>query len=183
MRVEFHRGPRHEEYAVLIQREDGLTVRLPGNDGEWRIPHDLAHFVAEREFGLAHGVYGCIGAGAMFGNMSLVDRRPRYNTRSRSRAVLRASASELNLAESLSGVVHEAVEQRLDPAAAYRRLRVAWDVLRPEPCPYDPADLRRVFDVLDQLGARWRQLTPGDVMTLHWELPDPDNLQSIHRGR
>lgn len=169
MRVQFHRSDRPDEYVVLVRREDGLTVQLPGYDRRMVVPHHLAHFVAEHGFRLNHGVFGCIAAGAMFTNMSLVDARPRFDTRSRSRAVLRLNAAELGLAESLSGVVHDAAEQELDFGVAYRRLREAWGTLRPGQCPYDAADLRRVLNLLGQLGERWRALGPGEVLALRWD--------------
>jgi hypothetical protein len=173
MRVHFHREAQRGGYAALIHRTDGVTVRLPGAGRKWRVPHDLAHLVAERELGLASGVFGCIAAGAMFSNMTLVEGRPRYDARARSRAVLRANSAGLTLAECLSGVVHDAVEHDLDLATAYRRLREAWGVLRPEPCPYGTAQLRRAVDVLTQLAVRWEALAPGEVLPLRWELPAP----------
>lgn len=171
MRVHFHREEPRGGYAALIRRTDGLTVRLPGVGRTRRVPHDLAHLVAEREFRLSGGVFGSIAAGAMFSNMTLVDGRPRFDTRARSRAVLRVNSAELPLAECLSGVVHDAVEHDLDPATAYRRLREAWDVLRPAPCPYQPMELCRALDVLRQLAERWHLLGPGEVLPLRWELP------------
>ena len=176
MRVQFHRNDQDgATYVVLVRREDGLTVQLPGYDQRAAVPHHLAHFVAEREFRLTRGVFGCIAAGAMFANMSLVGARPRYDTQVRSRAVLRSNASELGLAESLSGVVHDAVEHRLDLGTGYRRLREAWGALRPTPCPYAPADLNRVLDLLDKLGRRWRALAPGEALALRWETnPHPN---------
>jgi len=171
MRVQFVRSDLGTGYVVLILREDGSTVRLPGYDRTFRVPHDLAHFVAEREFRLSHGVFGCIAAGAMFKNMSVAGGRARYDAGSRSRAVLRANAAELNLAECLSGVVHDAVEHELDLPVAHRRLRESWGVLRTERCPYEPADLRRALDLLDQLGQRWQALEPGGKLALRWEPP------------
>jgi hypothetical protein len=85
--------------------------------------------------------------------------------------VLRVNAAELGLAESLSGVVHEAAEQDLDLALAYRRLRAAWRALRPGPCPYEQGDLRRVLSLLGQLGERWHRLAPGEVLALRWAVP------------
>lgn len=171
MQVQFHRIDGNGGYAVIIRRDDGLTVRLPGYDRKFRVPHDLAHFVAERELGLAYGVFGCIAAGAMFGTMSIIEGRPRYDARARSRAVLRAHAAELGLAETLSGEVHQAIERGLDFPAAYRRVQNAWGVLRTGPCPYPAATIRRTLDVLVELGNRWRDVRPGQVMPLRWELP------------
>jgi hypothetical protein len=173
MRVRFVREARYGGYTVLITRGDGLTVRLPGYDRTFRVPHDLAHFVAEREFRLVHGVFGCIAAGAMFSGMSVVGGRPRYDAQARSRAVLKANSAELSLAECLSGVVHDVAEQELELGAAHRRLRESWGVLRSGPCPYEPGDLRRALDLLGQLTERWQELEPGEQLALRWEVPVP----------
>jgi hypothetical protein len=170
MRVQFHRSGRGDAYVVLVQREDGQTVRLPGH-AQTAVPHHLAHFVTEHGFRLDHGVFGCIAAGAMFTGMSIVDGRGRYDAQVRSRAVLRSFGAELGLAESLTGVVHEAVEQGLDTGTAHRRLREAWGALRAGPCPFPPEDLRRVMGLLGRLGARWRGLGPGQVLALRWDDP------------
>jgi hypothetical protein len=171
MEVHFHRTNDRGNYAVLVRRDDGLTARLPGYDRTYSVPHDLAHFVAERGFELTQGVFGSIAAGAMFSNMSLVDGRPHYDGKARSRAVLRAHADELGLAECISGVVHESVENHLDFPATLRRLHEAWGRLRPGPCPYEGGVLRRTLGTLGALGARWRTVEPGDTLALRWELP------------
>jgi hypothetical protein len=171
MQVHFHRVDDRGGYAALIRRNDGQTVRLPGLDGRYRVPHDLAHFVTEREFGLTGGVFGCIAAGAMFTNMAVVGGRPRYDAASRSRAVLRRNAVELGLAECVSGVVHEAIESQLPVSVGYRRLQEAWGVQRSGVCAYQPADFQRALDVLGGLGARWRSLRTGEVLALKWDFP------------
>jgi hypothetical protein len=170
MQVDFRRTDSRGGYVVLMQRGDGLTVRMPGYDRKWRVPHDLAHFVTEREFRLNHGVFGSIAAGAMFSNMVIVDGRPRYDARSRSRAVIRAYRAELGLAEMIAGVVHEGIEQDTDLDGLCLRLQDAWATLRPGPCPYPAASVRRCVGVLDQLGKKWHTTGVGDRMVLRWDL-------------
>jgi hypothetical protein len=169
MQVHFHRTDGRGGYAVLMRRDDGLTVRLPGYDRKWRVPHDLAHLVAEREFQMSYGVFGSIAAGAMFSNMAIVNGRQRYDTGARSRAVIKAHGAELGLAEVLAGVVHASIEQDLAPELAARRLQEAWDTMRPGPCPYQVAHLRRCIVVLSELGLRWRKVAVGDRLALRWE--------------
>jgi hypothetical protein len=178
MRVQFHRGGQPDQYVVLVGRDDGRVARLPGYDGHDAVPHHLVHFVAEHEFHLIHGVFGCIAAGAMFSNMSLVGARPRYDAQVRSRAVLRAHAAELALAETLSGVVDEAAEHDIELSLAHRRLREAWGTMRSGACPYPLDDLRRVLRLLRQLSARWRSQRPGEVLALRWDVPPDRPLRS-----
>jgi hypothetical protein len=171
MQVHFHRIDSVGGYAVLMRRDDGLTVRLPGLDRSFRVPHDLAHFVTEREFRLGHGVFGSIAAGAMFSNMAVVGRRPRYDANVRSRAVIRAHSAELSLAEVLSGVVHDGVEHESNTDTVYRQLLIAYGSLRPGPCPYPMATLRRCLGLLWALEGRWRAVPVGQRLALRWELP------------
>jgi hypothetical protein len=173
MQVHFHRTDGQGGYVVLMRRDDGLTVRMPGYDRKWRVPHDMAHFATEREFMLRQGVFGCIAAGALFSNMSVMDGRPRFDLAARSRSVIRAHAAELGLAEALSGVVHDGVEHDAALAAVYARLVETWGTLRPGPFPYQVATLRRCLGVLALLESRWREVAVGERLALRWESPAP----------
>jgi hypothetical protein len=171
MQVHFHRTDGRGGYAVMMRRDDGLTVRLSGDSHSGRIPHDLAHFVAEREFRFGHGVFGSIAAGAMFTNMMVVDGPPRHDEKIRSRVVIRAYAAELGLAEVVSGVIHDGVERHADLERVYRQLLAVWGSLRSAPCPYQVATLRRCLGLLDALEDRWRTTEVGHRLALRWELP------------
>jgi hypothetical protein len=186
MHAEFHRTDSRGGYAVIIRRDDGLTVRLPGYDRKWRVPHDLAHFVAEREFRLNKGVFGSIAAGAMFSNMAVVEGRQRFDANVRSRAVLRAHTAEIGIAELVAGVVHEGVERAERFEDVWARLREAWGTVRPGPCPYHPETLRRVLAILTALAVRWQALPEGEGLTLRWPLPvevSPDRRAAAGPGR
>jgi hypothetical protein len=172
MQVDFHRTDGHAGYAVLMRRDDGLTVRLSGHGGNRRIPHDLAHFVTERELRLAHGVFGSISAGAMFSGMVVVGGPARYDARGRSYAVIRAYAAEIGLAEVLVGVVHDGVEHSAGADTVHRQLLEAWGSLRRSPCPYPVTTLRRCLGRIDALEDRWRQVRVGQRLALRWESPD-----------
>lgn len=170
MRVHFHRIDDHGTYAVLMWRHDGLTVRLLGDDHDRRIPHELAHLVTERELRLPHGVFGSIEAGAMFGAMSVLEGRPRYDARARSRAVIRAYSTQLGLAEVLSGVVHEGVEHDVNPRSLHRQLAGAWGSLRPDPFPYRLTEVAHCLRLLLALAARWHRVEAGGRLALRWEI-------------
>jgi hypothetical protein len=173
MQVQFHRTDGQGGHVVLMRRDDGLTVRMPGYGREWRVPHNMAHFAAEREFKFGHGVFGSIAAGALFSNMSVVAGRPRYDLRSRSRSVIRTHSAELGLAEAVAGVVHDGVEQDTAMPAVYGRLLEVWCSLRPGPCPYQMATLRRCLGVLALLETKWREVGVGQrPLALRWAAPD-----------
>ena len=97
--------------AATIHRRDGVVVALHGYDKKFRIPHDLAHAVAERELGLADGVFGSIAGGAVFKGMTVVSGKPRHDAAVRSKRLLDANSKALTRAEVMAGVVHDAVER------------------------------------------------------------------------
>jgi formylmethanofuran:tetrahydromethanopterin formyltransferase len=78
MRVTFWRFPGHSSAYSVIERDDGVVYRMKeftraGN----RLPHDLRHFVVERELGIADGIWGGIAAGMVYTSMDHVQgRRP-----------------------------------------------------------------------------------------------------------
>src|SRR5262245_4247278 len=62
MEVEFRRvGER--KYSVTVFRA-GLPPRRIGGPGyDDKMPHDLQHFIVERELGIKHGIFGFLAAG------------------------------------------------------------------------------------------------------------------------
>lgn len=158
---------RVRESTATIHRPDGIVVELPSYSRKHRVPHDLAHAVAERRLGLARGIYGTIAAGGMFANMRVVAGRPRHDAAQRSERILRANAGELGLTEILGGALHHAVESGRLPTA-YRRVREAWESVNPGPCPYDRDQLEDAASELDLLTQAWGQLGFGQGLTFAW---------------
>jgi hypothetical protein len=158
---------RIRESTATIHRPDGVVVELPSFSRKHRVPHDLAHAVAERRLGLARGIYGTIAAGGMFANMRVVAGRPRHDAAQRSERILRANARELGLSEVLGGALHHAVEHGQLSSVA-RRARKAWESLNPEPCPYDREQLEDAAFELDLLTQAWVQLGVGQGLEFAW---------------
>ncbi|MFI5607162.1 hypothetical protein [Amycolatopsis sp. NPDC051903] len=165
----FSHDPRGESYTRLT-RVDGVVLGLPSVSRKFRLPHDLAHFAVERALDLPGGIFGCIAAGAVFSNMTVLSGRPRRDARARSTSVLRAARRSISLAESLVGVAHSAAEthRRL----LLRDVREAWGILRAEPCPYAEADVRRVASILAELGGEWA--SSAEPLELRW----PERLRA-----
>jgi len=152
--------------AALIARDDGVRLRLRSYDRKFAVPHDLAHFVAEQTFGLEHGVWGSIAAGAMFDSMTVISGRLRHDSRQRSTTLLKANQRELVLAEVLAGVVHQGLHH--SNAALARELNEAWGTLREGPCPFTPSQAHNGVAELAALAEQWTATTPEHGLNLTW---------------
>jgi hypothetical protein len=163
--VQFSKRPGGGSVA-LIERPDGVRLRLNSYDRKYAIPHDLAHFVAERAFRIHGGLWGSIAAGAMLDSLEVVSGRLRHDRRARSEKVLRTNAKEFAMAEVLSGVVHLGVDQ--DDRTIGRALRDAWGAFRSEPCPVPPERAVAAVAELRALGVRFAALAADGTLPLTW---------------
>ena len=75
MRVTFPRLPDHERAYALVQRDDGVVYQLYDGPAGPQLPHDIRHFVAERELRIPDGIWGGIAAGLVFTTMRYVSGR------------------------------------------------------------------------------------------------------------
>lgn len=165
MLVFFHPYPGGGTLTVL-HRDDRVTLEMRSYDRKWRVPHDLAHAVTERELQLSGGVFGCLAAGAVFSSVRVVDGRSRYDARERSRRLLAAHERDIAIAEVLASVVHDAVEHgRPTPL---RAARDAWRSLRDEPFPYAEIDVQRATSTLTRLADAWTHLPPDTGLRFEW---------------
>lgn len=163
--IEFRHAPRGESLA-WIHRPDGVMLLLPSYSRKFRVPHDIAHAVTERELGLAQGVFGSIAAGAVFENMRVASGRPRHDARAISARVLRANSRALSVAEALSGVMHHVVEHRQPTRRAL--LREAWGVISAEPFPWTDADIESATEALRGFDERWCALDADATLEFDW---------------
>ena len=76
--VEFARRKGGGSLAT-IDRPDGVRLLLTSYDRANTVPHDLAHFVAERDLGLRRGLWGSIASGALFDSLQLISGKRRHN--------------------------------------------------------------------------------------------------------
>ncbi|KAB2348847.1 hypothetical protein [Actinomadura rudentiformis] len=158
-------------YFSTATRNDGVTVRVPGYDRTSPIPHDLAHFVAEHEFGLARGFWGSVAAGAMFTNMKVVDGRRRPHADERSKRIMKANGLWLGAGEAVAGAVHDAVEEGHTAERALVALRKMHGVVSTEPLPVGVEDVERAMSALRAAEDRWAQVPAGEGMALSWRIP------------
>ena len=170
MRIQFRRREIGECVSV-IYRSDGVVLELPSYSRKFRVPHDLAHAVTERELRFAGGVYGLIASGHVFGNMSVVAGRPPHDARARSDRVMKAYGGSITTAEILAGTVHRAVESG-QCADLYGQLTRAWGMLKQDPFPWSAETVRVAGETLREYDQRWQGVAVGDAMDFHW----PDSL-------
>ncbi len=138
-------------------------------DRKHSVPHDLAHFVAERAFVLPQGVWGSIAAGAVFRSMEVVSGRSRHDSRARSAAVIAENACHIGLAEIVAGVVHRGLD--LTRAGAELELRCGWGAVREGPCPLPMPVLHEAMAELRQLAQRWQLLPDDGQLRMQWVIP------------
>lgn len=169
MNIDFHRLPGG--YCSQAVRDDGVTVHVPGFDRTHAVPHDLAHFAAERGFGNGRGFWGSVAAGAMFGGMRVLAGRRPPHAAERSKRIITANAQHIGDAEALAAVVFQAFAEDVPPDEAARRLAAYWGRTRTGACPYGEPGMARSLELLADLGDRWRAVPAGGMLTVDWDLP------------
>jgi hypothetical protein len=163
--VEFSRRAGGGSLAT-IDRPDGVRLLLTSYDRTGAVPHDLAHFVAERDLGLHRGLWGSIAAGALFDSVRVVSGKRRHDDVARSDAVRRDNADELTLAEVLVGAVHRALG--LSDGAVVREIDRAWSSVREAACPFPPERRIAAVTALRELGRRFGELDAAATLPLDW---------------
>ena len=142
MRVTFPRLPDHEPAYALVERDDGAVYRLNGGRAGPRLPHDIMHFVVERDLRIRDGIWGGIASGIIFDSMQHISGRRPPHARERSRELLasfhqRGLRAEVlaNFVECVAGLDHPSDLQILTLAA--ERLAVLPDA----DADVDPAEV------------------------------------------
>ncbi|MTD59085.1 hypothetical protein [Amycolatopsis pithecellobii] len=161
----FHPVPGGGSRAVL-HRDDRVTLEMRSYDRKWRVPHDLAHAVTERELRLGGGVFGCIAAGALFSSVRVLEGRQRHDAAALSRQVIACHEREIGIAEALTGAVHATVEHGRH--SAFPAARDAWASVREEPFPYTEMDLQRATSALTRLADAFTHLPAATGLRFEW---------------
>lgn len=153
-------------YSV-VERSDGVRYRVNEGVAGPRIPHDLVHFLVERETGEDGGFWGAVAAGAVFDSMDHLDGRRPPHTRERSAAAIRARADRLQRAELMAGLVMRVADQRMSTTGQVRK--AAREAL--STVPDDTVDEPRVLaaaTTLREYARRWAGLSAGEELVVDW---------------
>ncbi|GLZ50311.1 hypothetical protein Acsp06_64960 [Actinomycetospora sp. NBRC 106375] len=170
MHVEFSKRPDGGSLA-LIDRDDGVRLRLRSYDRTGEVPHDAVHLVGERALGLTGGLWGSIAAGAVFDSVEVVSGTLRHDRQRKSDAIRRENAEQLRLAETVVGVLQQSIDR--DGPATKAALDEAWGITRTGASPYPADRAATAVGELRELRRRWRDLAPEETIPYDWDLRRP----------
>jgi hypothetical protein len=162
MDIRFTRS-RHRRDVTLVTRRDGVRLSVPVFGPLDPIPHDLTHYVVERELGLRNGFWGSVADGAIFDGMRVLEGRQPPHAGERSRQLLKANHYGVLCAEVVVGTVLRVVQdERLEPAsflveAPGLRTRKDRDAL-----------LERLRPAVEAMCTLWQEIPLGDTLLVTW---------------
>jgi len=157
-------------YEVVVRRDDGVTLRVRTPDKPLKIPHDMAHYVVERELKMERGFWGSIAAGAVFGTVQVVSGRQPPHAAERSAALIKASYKEQAAAELYVAVMQNVAAEGRGADLRYVNscLDEVWRPFRwPRP-PVTAEDALRVCRALREAEDDWAALAVGESVTHTW---------------
>lgn len=165
----FPRLPDHERAYAVVERDDGAVYRLYGGRAGSQLPHDIMHFVVERELRISDGIWGGIAAGIIFESMQHVSGRRPPHARDRSRELLtdfhrNGLRAELlaNFVQCVAGLDHPSDIQIMTLAASQL------SVLPDADADVEPALVAAAAQALQVEAARWARLRVGQELSYDW---------------
>jgi hypothetical protein len=159
MQVTFTRtGERR--YSVAVDRGDGSILHMPAGPGyDPCLPHDLVHFVVERHFAIAGGVYGQLAAGGTAGTFFTIPHRRRDPSRRLSHRLGALGREDMARSERLTAVYM---------AAWHARHGGRWEFADAVGADQAAGVTEALLVELDGVANRWHALQVGSALTLTW---------------
>jgi len=154
---------RDRRDVTFVTRRDGVRLSVPVFGKLDPIPHDLAHYVVERELELRDGFWGSVADGAIFTGMHVLEGRQPPHARERSQALQKTNGRGILFAEVVVDATLRAHKgEPLGNAALPveylgMRTRAERDELL--------AGLR--FPI-EEMCDRWAALAEGDTLLVDW---------------
>jgi hypothetical protein len=157
-------------YEVLALRDDGVTLRVRTPDKPLTIPHDMVHYVVERELSFERGFWGSIAASMIFGTVQVVSGRQPPHAAERSAALIKASYRQQAAAELYVAVLQRVASEGKEQDWRYVSscLDEVWRPFRwPRP-PVTAEDAVRVCRALREAESLWTALPVGESIKVTW---------------
>jgi len=165
MQITFIRTSERD-YAIRCTCDDGAVLAVRTYDRPLGLPHDLAHYVVERELGLAWGFWGLVAAGATFTSVMRCVGRTRPHHREEGQWLIKQHRVDLTEAEALVGGLLDGWRGGTGAEAAYRAV-VARCWRRTDASP-SREQVVRVYMALSQMETQWLSLDQGATLTVDW---------------
>jgi hypothetical protein len=161
MRVRFTKsGVRR--YGVIVDRDLASNLQMhpaPGYD-DW-LPHDMVHFLIERQAGLKNGIFGQLAAGGDAHTFVPTDEQRTRRWARRTERRNATSGGDIGRSEELAYAAHVAWKSR---------------VARHRPTmPSDPtaaAEIDALMPVMEEAARAWHALPLGESLTYDWPWPE-----------
>lgn len=189
MEVRFRRTSERR-YTVTVLRK-GLPPHEFGGPGyDEKMPHDLQHFIVERELGIECGVFGFLAAGGEAGGDEreagrTASRRRRKAKRRDQRMMRTGARAEGDASEHAAGTCwFEWLRRSGDPRAvtiANNMASTLAEMAAEARRAYGDEALARVCACMDELSAKWARLAIGESFTVAWRVRDPVAFPSSKR--
>lgn len=152
------------ELRKISDAEHDLTVVRPGGARETvrcesrsTLVHDLLHYAAEREAGVATGFWGTLAAGRTLADMN-----------DRTGVALGAAGPDVMAVERIVGPLTGAVKGAAPDALARRLADYLAEAGDPAPAWLTPAFVAAVQERMRQLLGAWRAVAYGEALALDW---------------
>ena len=185
MKVEFKKtGERR--YAVKVLRDDLPELEMnpaPGFDP--LMPHDLLHFLVEREFGLQNGIFGQIAKAGTAGTFHQTNAensnkraasRIRRKTEKRGKKLLKENLDDCAKSERATYVclydwLSHSADKKLKSRTEEMKLNVEsifGQMSETERISFTNKKLSEIRTQMDELSERWSPLKVNESITLDW---------------
>jgi hypothetical protein len=147
-------------YSIAAHRPSGDVLHMPHAPGydPW-LPHDVVHFVVERHFEIAHGVFGQLAAGGDAGTFFTIPHRRRDPARRRSSRLGALGREDTARSERLAGACM---------AAWHVRHGGRWEFDDTVPGDEIAGLPEALLAELDEVADLWHALSVGEALTLTW---------------
>ena len=109
----------------VVTRDDKVTLRVAGYGPSQPLPHDLAHYVVEKELALRRGFWGSVADGAIFPGMAVLAGRQRPHARERRMRCARANSRSLTEVEVIVGLMVELMKNKVPATSPFAAKAVA----------------------------------------------------------
>lgn len=155
----------------VVTRNDKVTLRVPGFGPAQPLPHDLAHYVVEKELALRRGFWGSVAEGAVFPGMEVLAGRQRPHAHERSQALCKTNGRSLTDVEVIVGVLIDLMKNKVPATSQFAAKAVARCLTggkESELRAVGATSLQRIDQGLGAMARRWADVKVGEALVVRW---------------